>query len=195
MVRRGQVVAGQARCPKTGETSAHSELDEVVVLRYLFTMGLRFPLDPMFVQTLRLHKMFLNKLMLYSIARLNLYFWLEKTYCFQASAENFTFVHLVHYQPKIIAVMTADGTEGEAEAQYGCYNFTYREIVSSPVTTYKNKWPVDWTSFWLYHKVSQDKNYGRTNLNYTGSSMQVLSQGLLSYFKWCNPLVCRVTSR
>jgi hypothetical protein len=36
---------------------------------------------------------------------------------------------------------------------------------------------------------------GRTNLNYTGSSTQVLSQGLQSYFKWCNPLACQVTSR
>jgi uncharacterized protein YecT (DUF1311 family) len=36
---------------------------------------------------------------------------------------------------------------------------------------------------------------GRTNLNYTGSSTQVLSQGLHSYFKRCNPLACQVTSR
>jgi hypothetical protein len=36
---------------------------------------------------------------------------------------------------------------------------------------------------------------GRTNLNYTSSSTQVLSQGLLSYIKRCNHLVCRVTSR
>jgi hypothetical protein len=35
---------------------------------------------------------------------------------------------------------------------------------------------------------------GRTNLNYTSSNTQVLSQGLQSYFKQCNPLVCRVTS-
>jgi hypothetical protein len=38
-------------------------------------------------------------------------------------------------------------------------------------------------------------NCGRTNLNYTGSSTQVLSQGLQSYFKQCNPLACWVTSR
>jgi hypothetical protein len=53
-------------------------------------------------------------------------------------------------------VITADGTEGKAEAQYSCYNFTYWEIVSSPVTAYKNKWPSDWTSFWFYHKVALD---------------------------------------
>jgi hypothetical protein len=41
----------------------------------------------------------------------------------------------------------------------------------------------------------QENECGRTNLNYTGSSAQVLSQGLQSYFKWCNPLACRVTSR
>jgi hypothetical protein len=62
----------------------------------------------------------------------------------------------VHHQPKYIAVTTSDGTEGEAEAQHGCYNLTYREIVSSPVTAYKNKWPVDWTLYWFYHKVPMD---------------------------------------
>jgi hypothetical protein len=62
----------------------------------------------------------------------------------------------VHYQPKIITVMTADGTEGKAEAQYGCYNFTYQRLVSSLVTAYKNKWPLDWASFWFYHKVALD---------------------------------------
>jgi hypothetical protein len=111
--------------PKEGETLTHSEKDEVVVFWDLFTAGLWFPLDHVFVVTLHLHNMFLHQLMPNSIARLNLYFWLSKTCRIQPSAENFTFIHRVHHQPKYIAVMTSDGTEGEAEAQYGYYNFTY----------------------------------------------------------------------
>jgi hypothetical protein len=57
----------------------------------------------------------------------------------------------------VIAVTTGDGTEGKAEAQYDCYNFTYWEIISSPMTACKNKWPLDWTSFWFHHKVTLDK--------------------------------------
>lgn len=105
----------------------------------------------MVVDTLRLYNMFLHQLTPNSIARLNLYFLLAKTCRFQPSAEDFAFIHRVHYHPKVITVMTA------AEAQYGCYNFTYKEIVCSPVTTYKNKWPSDWTSFWFYHKVPLDE--------------------------------------
>jgi hypothetical protein len=73
-----------------------------------------------FVETLQLHNMFLHQLTPNSIARLNLYFWLTKTCSFQPLAKGFAFVHRVHYQPKMITVLTADGTEGEAEAQYGC---------------------------------------------------------------------------
>jgi hypothetical protein len=113
-----------------------------------------------FVETLRLHNMFLHQLTPNYIARLNLYFWLVKTCrfqssdedfsfvhrvhrvktcCFQPSAEDFSFVHRVHHQPEVISMTTADGNEGEAETQYGCYNFTFREMVSSPVTAYMNK--------------------------------------------------------
>jgi hypothetical protein len=147
MVRRGQIAANQACPPKAGETSAHLEKDEVIIFRDFFTAGLRFPFDPVVVDTLRLHNMFLHQLTPNSIACLNLYFLLAKTCCFQPSAEDFAFIHHVHYHPKVIAMMAAAGTEGEAEAQYGFYNFTYKEIVSTPVTTYKNKWPSDWTSF------------------------------------------------
>jgi hypothetical protein len=67
MVHRGQIFAGQACAPKEGETSAHPEKDEVVVFHDLFTAGLHFPLDPVFMETLRLHNI------PNSIARLNLY--------------------------------------------------------------------------------------------------------------------------
>ncbi|RLM54510.1 putative retrotransposon protein [Panicum miliaceum] len=116
MVRQGQIAAGQARPPKEGETSAYPEKDEIVVFCDLFIAGLHFPLDSVFVETLRLHNIFLHQLRPSSIVRLNLYFWLAKTCRFKPSAKDFAFVHRVHYQLKTITVTTADGTEGEAEA-------------------------------------------------------------------------------
>ncbi|RLM57967.1 putative retrotransposon protein [Panicum miliaceum] len=120
MVHRVLVAAGATRAPKEGETSAHPEKDEVVVFHNVFTAGLRFPLDPMFMETLQSFDMFLYQLTPNSIARLNLYFLLAKTFCFKPSADDFTFVHWVHYQPKIIGVMRANDIECEAEAHSFC---------------------------------------------------------------------------
>lgn len=41
-------------------------------------------------------------------------------------------MHKVHYQPK--KIVSVDGVK--REAQYGCYNFVYREFIFGPVTTY-----------------------------------------------------------
>lgn len=71
MVHRGQIAVGATHPPMT---LVHPETDAVVVFRDLFNAGLRFLLDPMFVETLRLHNMFLYQLTPNSIARLNLYF-------------------------------------------------------------------------------------------------------------------------
>jgi hypothetical protein len=60
MVRQGQITASQARHPKEGETSSQLEKDEVIVFRDLFTAELHFPLDSVFVETLRLHNIFLQ---------------------------------------------------------------------------------------------------------------------------------------
>lgn len=68
------MVASKARPPKSGETSALPELDEVVVFHDLFTAELLFPLDPIFVDTLRLHNMYLHQLTPNAVAHLNLYF-------------------------------------------------------------------------------------------------------------------------
>ncbi|RLN21691.1 hypothetical protein C2845_PM07G07460 [Panicum miliaceum] len=138
MVRRGYIAEGLARAPGADEVVARPEDDEVVVFRELFTMGLRFPLDRCFVEILWSCGMFLHHLTLNSIARLSMYMWLARTCDFTPSAEHFSFVHQVHYPLKVVSVTTAEGRESEAETQYGCYNFTYKSLVSSPMTVYKN---------------------------------------------------------
>ncbi|RLN29272.1 hypothetical protein C2845_PM05G20230 [Panicum miliaceum] len=138
MVRRGYIAAGAGRAPDPDEVVAHPEDDEIMVFHHLFTAGLRFPLDPIFVDTLRSCEMYLHHLTPNSIARLSMYLWLSKTLNFSPSAEHLSFIHKVHHQPKIVTVRTAERTEVDDETQYGCYNFTYKDLVSSPVTVYKN---------------------------------------------------------
>ncbi|RLN12182.1 hypothetical protein C2845_PM09G05400 [Panicum miliaceum] len=93
-----------------------------------------------------------------AFVRLGLYFWVSKTCRLQPTAEGFGFAHRVHFQHKTVLAppegKSADEST-EAEAQYACYNFTYRDIVSGTVAAYKNKWE-DWTSYWFYHKAPVD---------------------------------------
>ncbi|RLM69808.1 hypothetical protein C2845_PM17G09010 [Panicum miliaceum] len=156
MIHRGYITEGFARALNVDKVVAHPEDDEVVVFRHLFTAGIEFPLDLVFVDILRSCGMFLHHLTPNYIAELSMYMWLARTCNFTPSAEHFSFMHQVHHQPKVVTVMTAEGKEAESETQYGCHNFTYKSLVSSPVTAYKNKWPIDWTSHWFYHKVALD---------------------------------------
>lgn len=79
MVSLGEIAAGAGRAPAAGETSVLPEADEVIVFQALFTAGLRFPLDPVMVDVLRMHRMYLYQFTPNSMAHLSLYFWLTKT--------------------------------------------------------------------------------------------------------------------
>ena len=72
LARRGFVSADDVRAPPTGEIVAHPRNDEVVVFRYLFTAGLRMPLDPVVVDIFCLFKVYLHQMTPTSIVRLNL---------------------------------------------------------------------------------------------------------------------------
>ena len=79
METRGFLEVGFARAPPAGETSAHSERDEVVVFREFFFAGLRFPIDPLVVEIFKLFDVYMHQMMPTSFLRLNLYMWLMKT--------------------------------------------------------------------------------------------------------------------
>jgi hypothetical protein len=50
------------------------------------------------------------------------------------------------------AIFKEEGDETvEKDCQFGCLNFSYKSGVVSPVTAYRNKWPLDWQQHWLYH--------------------------------------------
>ena len=50
LVKRGMITDGSARVPLANETSAHPEVDKVVVFKDFFTDSLHFPLDHVVVE-------------------------------------------------------------------------------------------------------------------------------------------------
>ena len=87
----------------------------MVVFRDFFTVGLRFPLDPVVVDILRLFTIYLHQMTPTSFVRLNLFMWLAKTCRVEPTAEAFARVFHIHYQPKTIVVNKKDGSSGDAE--------------------------------------------------------------------------------
>jgi hypothetical protein len=50
--------------------------------------------------------------------------------------------HQVHHQRRTVFEEEGDDTM-EKDCQFGCLNFSYKSGVVSPVTVYRNKWPLD----------------------------------------------------
>ena len=82
--------------------------------------------------------------------------WLVKTGRVEPTAEAFARVFRIHYQPKTIVVHKTEDSSDDAESQYGCYTFAFRQTAPSPIPAYRNKWPVEWTNFWFYQKIHLD---------------------------------------
>lgn len=78
---------GSAQAPPRGETSAHPEVDKIVVFHDFFAAGLRFQMDRILVKILELYNMHVHQLTPNSFVQLNLYFWLAKTCRFEPSVE------------------------------------------------------------------------------------------------------------
>jgi hypothetical protein len=63
--------------------------------------------------------------------------------------EGFCRAHELHYQTK--------AREDGLHENFGCYNFSYRKDVKSPVISYRTKWPAGWKTEWFYVKVDEKK--------------------------------------
>ena len=87
----------------------------MVVFRDFFTVGLRFPLDPVVVDIFQLFTIYLYQMTPTSFVRWNLFMWLAKTGRVEPTAEAFERVFRIHYQPKTIIVPKKDGSSGDAE--------------------------------------------------------------------------------
>jgi hypothetical protein len=79
--------------------------------------------------------------------------WIRRTTKIKPSAEGFTSAHQVHHQWRTVFEEEGDQTV-EKDCHFGCLNFSYKSGVVSPMTAYRNKWPLDWQQQWLYHTVT-----------------------------------------
>jgi hypothetical protein len=118
------------------ETTLVPKDDEVVVFKSFFRAGLRFPLNEMIGEVLKIFEIYLHQLTPNAIIRLNVFIWALRSQGMSPDAEAFFRVHKLHYQTKV----RADGLH----ENFGCYNFAYRKDTKAPVLSYRTKWPTGW---------------------------------------------------
>jgi hypothetical protein len=131
------------------ETTPTPEKDEVVVFRSFFRAGLMFPLNEMIGEVLENYEIYLHQLTPNAIVRLSVFIWALRSQGTDPNAEAFCRVHELHYQTK--------ATEDGLHENFGCYNFTYRKDMKTPVVSYRTKWPISWKNEWFYVKVDEKK--------------------------------------
>jgi hypothetical protein len=123
--------------------------DEVIIFKSFFRAGLRFPLNDMIGEVLKIFEIYLHQLTTNVIVRLSVYIWALRSQRMDANVEAFYRVHELHYQTKA----RADGLH----RNFGCYNFAYRKDTKAPVIGYRTKWPTRWTNVWFYMKADVKK--------------------------------------
>jgi hypothetical protein len=131
------------------ETTLTPEEDEVVVFRSFFRAGLRFPLNEMIGEVLDNYEIYLHQLTPNAIVRLSVFIWSLRSQGMDPNAEAFCRVHELHYQTK--------AREDRLHENFCCYNFAYRKDMSTPVVSYRTKWPTGWKNEWFYVKADEKK--------------------------------------
>jgi hypothetical protein len=131
------------------ETTPTPKDDEVVVFKSFFRAGLRFPLNEMIGEVLKIFEIYFHQLTPNAILRLSIFIWALRSKGADPNAEAFCRVHELHYQTKA----RVDGLH----ENFGCYNFAYRKDTKAPVLSYRTKWPTGWKSEWFYIKVDEKK--------------------------------------
>jgi hypothetical protein len=131
------------------ETTPTPKDDKVVVFKSFFRAGLRFPLNEMIGEVLKIFEIYLHQPTPSAIIRLSIFIWALQSQGMDPNAKAFCRVHELHYQPKA----RADGLH----ENFGCYNFAYRKDTKAPVFNYHTKWLTGWKSEWFYIKVDEKK--------------------------------------
>jgi hypothetical protein len=137
MIKLGYFGEAEKKLIRFGEEETTSKLenDEVVVFRNFFKARLRFPLHEMIGEVLENFEIYLHQLTPNAIVRLSAFIWALRSQGVDPHAEAFCRVHELHYQTK--------AREDGLHKNFGCYNFSYRKDMKTPVVSYRTKWPTD----------------------------------------------------
>jgi hypothetical protein len=117
MIDNGYFFEGMGHEPGV-ETIPEPNANETVVFEEFFTAGLRMPPQPMLVDILLKFQVQIHQLTPNAIVQLSKYIWAVTGFGGILSAEGFTKMYELHYQPRKIEV---DGVE--VQGQYKWLNF------------------------------------------------------------------------
>jgi hypothetical protein len=121
------------------------EENEVVIFRSFFKAGLRFPLSRFVVEVLKIYQLYLHQITPEEIIRMGIFVWAVRSQGLEPNAKSFCSMHELLYETK------PWGKE-QYHNNFGCYSFVARSGSSSPVPTFRKRWPEDWMKEWFYVK-------------------------------------------
>jgi hypothetical protein len=133
------------RADNGDKTAPTPEENEVVIFRSFLKAGLRFPLSGFVVEVLKIFQIFLHQITSEAIIRMGIFVWAVKSQGLEPNAKSFYSMHELLYETK------PWGKE-QYHNNFGCYSFFARTGSSSPIPTFRKRWPGDWMKEWFYVK-------------------------------------------
>jgi hypothetical protein len=127
------------------KTCPTPEENEVMIFRSFFKAGLRLPLSSFVVEVLKIFQIYLHQITPKAIIRMGIFVWAVRSQGLEPNAKSFCSMHELLYETK------PWGKE-QYHNNFGCYSFVARSGSSSPVLTFRKRWPGDWTKEWFYVK-------------------------------------------
>jgi hypothetical protein len=127
------------------KTAPTPEENEVVIFRSFFKAGLRIPLSGFVVEVLKIFQIFLHQITPEAIIRMGIFVWAVRSQGLEPNAKSFCSMHELLYETK------PWGKE-QYHNNFGCYSFIARSGSSTPVPTFRKRWPGDWMKEWFYVK-------------------------------------------
>jgi hypothetical protein len=97
------------------------------------------------VEVLKIFQIFLHQITPEAIIRMGIFVWAVRSQGLEPNAESFCSMHELLYETK------PWGKE-QYHNNFGCYSFVARSGSSSPVPTFRKRWPGDWMKEWFYVK-------------------------------------------
>jgi hypothetical protein len=129
---------GEKTCPTPEE-------NEVVIFQSFLKAGLRLPLSSFVVEVLKIFQIYLHQITPEAIVRMGIFVWALRSQGLEPNAKSFCSMHELLYKTK------PWGKE-QYHNNFGCYSFIARSSSSSPASTFRKRWPGDWTKEWFYVK-------------------------------------------
>jgi hypothetical protein len=116
-----------------------------VIFRSFLKAGLQFPLSSFVVEVLKIFEICLHLITPEAIIRMGIFVWAVRSQGLEPNAKSFCNIHELLYETK------PWGKE-QYHNNFGCYSFGARSGSSSPVPTFRKRWPDDWMTEWFYVK-------------------------------------------